>query len=116
MTFDVHRFPGGIAVSATDRGLRIQTDDSTVEIGRRETWPAKAIAAPGGWKAAIEIEQLLELGLAESDGRAVDVPYGNFEAVEGAEIGLTAMWTPGSPFILRIDRHSDLGRRDFEYR
>jgi hypothetical protein len=116
VTLDLHRFPGNISVLATERGLRIQASDSAVEIGRRETWPAEAIAAPGGWKAAIEIEQLLELGFACSDGRAVEVPYVNFEAIEDAEVGLTATWTPGSPFILRIDRHSDLGRPDFAYK
>jgi hypothetical protein len=116
VTFELHQFPGGVSVLATQSGLRVQAIGSAIDVGRRETWPAGAIESPGGWRAAIEIEQLLELGLASSDDRAADIPYGNFEAVEDAEIGLTAMWTPGCPFILRIDRHSDLGRPDFAYK
>jgi len=116
VTFDLHQFPGTISVLAAERGIRVQAGEPAVAIGRRETWPPDAIAAPGGWKAAIEIEQLLELGLAVADGPAIEIPYSNFEAVEDAEIGLTATWTPGSPFILRIDRHSDLGRPDFVYK
>ena len=101
---------------ATESGLLIRSIDPKVEIGKRETWPAESIAAPGAWKAAIEIEQLLELGIAVGEGRAVVVRYEDFDAVEDAEIGITSTWVPGSPFILKIDRHSDLGRPDFAYK
>jgi hypothetical protein len=116
MTFELHEFPGTVRLLATERGLRVQSVGPDVEIGRRETWPAEAIASPGGWRAAIEIEQLLELGLASTEGRAVEIPYGNFDAIEDAEVVLTACWTPGCPFMLRVDRYSDLGRPDFAYK
>src|ERR1044071_1900831 len=99
MTFNLHHFPGGLSVLAAESGLRVQSGDTTVEIGRRETWPMEAIAAPGGWKTAIELEQLLELGLAVPDARAVVIPYANFDAIEEGEIAITSMWTPGSPFL-----------------
>jgi superfamily II DNA or RNA helicase len=94
----------------------VGSDAPKVDIGKRETWPPEVLAAPGAWKTAIEVEQLLELGLAERDGSTVRVPYGEFQAVEEAEIGLTAAWTPGNPYLLKIDRHSDLGRPEFKYK
>ena len=116
MNVELHRFPGPISVLADANGLRLNAQNPTVEIRKRETWPQEATAAPGGWRTAIEIEQLLELGLALSDGRDVTVPFANFDAVEEVEIGITANWTPGCPYILRIDRHSDLGLPDFVYK
>jgi hypothetical protein len=116
LIFHLHDFAGRIAVIANEGGLTVRSDDPSIEIGKRESWPAESIAAPGAWKAAIEIEQLLELGLAAGENRNVVVPFENFDAVEEAEIGLTSAWVPGSPFILRIDRQSDLGRPDFRYK
>jgi hypothetical protein len=71
----------------------------------------------GAWRASIEIEQLLELGLAEETDRAVRVPYENFETIRNdMPVSLIGSWTSHSPFLLKIDRKSDVGRSDFQYR
>lgn len=116
MTFELHTFQGVIAILAEEHGLVVRSDDAAIDVARRETWPVQAIGSPGAWKAAIELEQLVELGLASVDNGAATVRYEDFGAVESAEIGLTSAWVPGSPFILKIDRHSDIGRPDFRYR
>ena len=116
LRLELHLFPGGILVSADERGLGVESSIVAVDIGKRETWPAEAIAAPGAWKAAIEVEQLLELGLASVEAGKAMIPYDNFDSVQDADIGITEGWTPGSPFILRIDRHSDIGLPEFQYK
>ncbi|MBA2682089.1 MAG: DEAD/DEAH box helicase [Ktedonobacteraceae bacterium] len=86
-------------------------------MSKRENWPADALKAPGAWRSAIEIEQLLESGLAEEHEGAIRVPYANFEAIQSEmPVSLIGAWSQHSPFLLKIDRKSDLGRPDFQYR
>ncbi len=60
---------------------------------------------------------MLELGLAEEADGAIRVPYANFEAIQNdMPVSLIGAWTPHSPFLLKIDRKSDVGRSDFQYR
>jgi len=75
------------------------------------------LAETGAWRSAIEIEQLLELGLAEEQDGAVRIPYENFEAIANdMPVSLIGAWVVHSPFLLKIDRKSDVGRSDFQYR
>lgn len=114
MTIAIHRFGNSVEVSAEADGLTIR---GPRELSQRQNWPAEALAAPGGWRSAIEIEQLLEIGLAELREGAVVVPYRNFEAIrEDMPVSLIGAWSPHSPLLLKIDRKSDLGRSDFLYR
>ncbi len=114
MTFAIHSFGGSVAISAEAAGLTIRGPRKP---SRREYWPQDALLATGGWRTSIEIEQLLELGLAEETEGAVRVPYENFEAIQtDMPVSLIGAWAPHSPFLLKIDRRSDLGRSDFQYR
>jgi len=114
VTIAIHRFGNSVEVSAEADGLTIR---GPRELSQRQNWPAEALAAPGGWRSAIEIEQLLEIGLAELREGAVVVPYRNFEAIrEDMPVSLIGAWSPHSPLLLKIDRKSDLGRSDFLYR
>ncbi len=114
LTFPIHKFSNSVEVSAEVGALTVQGPQ---ELPRREHWPSDALASPGAWRSAIEIEQLLELGFAEDTGSAIRVPYGNFEAIEREmPVSLVGAWTPHSPFLLKIDRKSDVGRPDFQYR
>ena len=114
MTIAIHRFGGSVQASAEPDGLVIR---GPLELSQRQNWPAEALAAPGGWRSAIEIEQLLEIGLAEARDGAVVVPYRNFEAIgEDMPVSLIDAWSTHSPLLLKIDRKSDLGRPDFLYR
>ena len=101
-------------MSAEATGLAIR---GPRELSKREYWPPDALMTTGAWRASIEIEQLLELGLAEGTDGAVQVPYGSFETVQNdIPVSLIGAWTSHSPFLLKIDRKSDLGRSDFQYR
>ena len=114
MTFPLHKFGNAVDVSAEPEGLSIRGPG---DLSRRENWPPDALAAAGGWRTSIEIEQLLELGLAEEHEGAIRIAYGNFEAIQNdMPVSLVGAWTPHSPFLLKIDRKSDLGRPDFQYR
>lgn len=114
MTFLIHNFGTSVEVSATIEGLTIRGPH---ELSRRENWPTEALSATGGWRTAVEIEQLLESGLAEEHDTTIRIPYANFEAIQTEmPVSLIGAWSPHSPFLLKIDRKSDLGRPDFQYR
>ena len=59
---------------------------------------------------------LLEMGLANVEDGAVRIPYQNFPEIEAEEFRLTTAFAAPSPFLLKIDRTSDIGRPDFRYR
>jgi hypothetical protein len=114
VTFAIHSFGNSVAIAAEAAGLTIR---GPRELVKRDYWPPDALASTGAWRTAIEIEQLLELGLAEEGGGAVQVPYENFEGIQSdMPVSLIGAWTPDSPFLLKIDRKSGLGRSDFQYR
>jgi len=115
MTFELHTFEG-VSISANSTGLWVRPQLEEVDCGKRETWARDALDAPGGWKTAVEVEQLLELGLAEPHDRSIVVPFGNFEEIDQIPFGITKAWTKSNPFILKIDRYGDLGTRDFKYK
>jgi len=101
---------------AAEDALRIRAVHSDLDLSGRETWPRDALGAPGGWRTAIEIEQLLEVGLAEQVGTDVIVPYTNFQEIDDQmPVALTQAWSKPSPFLLKIDRRSDIGWPDFLY-
>lgn len=114
MTFSIHKFGGSVELLAESDGLAVRGPQEPAE---RQNWPGDALAAAGGWRSAIEIEQLIELGLAELRGGAVVLPYRNFEAIrQDVPVSLIDAWVLHSPFLLKIDRKSDLGRPDFLYK
>ncbi len=117
MSFILHSFPGGIEVAAETKALAVRPVAGELDLSRRENWPAESLTAPAGWRTAIEIEQLVELGLADLVGGAILVPYENFQVLESEmPVSLSRAWAQPSPFLLKIDRKSDVGRKDFEYR
>lgn len=114
MTFDIHDFGASVVVRAEANGLTIR---GLNKLSARENWPADAIQSPGAWRTAVEIEQLLELGLAEENADGIAIPYENFESIANdLPVSVTGAWTAHSPFLLKIDRKSDIGRPDFQYR
>jgi hypothetical protein len=114
MTFFIHRFGNSVEVSAAPEGLTIR---GPLELSKCENWPADALTTTGAWRTAVEIEQLLESGFAEEHDGAIRVPYANFEAIQSEmPVSLIGAWSQHSPFLLKIDRKSDLGRPDFQYR
>ena len=117
MSFNLHSFPGGVEIVAASEGLTIRPVSSLGDLSRRENWPTDALAAPAGWRTAVEIEQLLELGLAAArDGRIL-IPYQGFETIDAEmPVSFPTAWVQPSPFLLKIDRKSDIGRKDFKYK
>jgi hypothetical protein len=114
MTFLIHRLGKSIEISAEVDGLVLRGPGN---LSNREQWPEDALAATGGWRTAIEIEQLTELGFAEERQGNVLVPFQNFQTIDQEmPVSFTTSWSQHSPFLLKIDRKSDLGRSDFQYR
>ncbi|MFL6451763.1 MAG: DEAD/DEAH box helicase [Bryobacteraceae bacterium] len=88
-----------------------------MSISRREEWPLESLSEPGGWRTAIELEQLLEVGFASENNGSVLIRYEHFRDISAEmPVKMLLAWTEASPFLLKIDRKSDLGRADFEYR
>jgi len=114
MKLSLHRLGNSVEICAELPGLIMRGPG---DLSVRDRWPRDAINAPGGWRTAIEVEQLIELGLAETTADSVIVPYGNFPTIlEDIPFSLTSAWAKPSPFLLKIERQSDIGRRDFRYR
>ena len=95
----------GATVEAEPDGLWFRARESGTN--SRSVWPGYV---------EIQLDQLLEMGLAQSEGADVCVPYEGFGEIEEREINLTSRWTDWSPYLLKIDRVGDLGRQDFRYR
>lgn len=117
MIFHLHSFPGDVEIIAEPEALAVVSVRDTLDLSRRDNWPTAALKAHAGWRTAVQIEQLVELGLAEVDNGRVLIRYANFEPI-AAEMpaSLINSWVDESPFLLKIDRKSDVGRKDFEYR
>lgn len=103
-------------MEANESGLNIQSKDAKCHLGTRDNWPAAALSTPEGLRVALEVEQCLEMGLAEEIEGGVCCPYTSFLEIHKLKFELTRLWTEWSPFLLEIDRTSDLGRRDFHYK
>ncbi len=114
MTFTIHQLGKSVEICAEAEGLLIK---GPIDLSKRELWPKDALAAPGGWRTSVEVEQLIELGFAEQRNNSVLIAYRDFETINNEmPVSLTSAWSPHSPFLLKIDRKSDLGRSDFQYR
>ena len=115
MSIVLKQFGRDIALSAKNSGLYIE---STVSIDWNcpETWPSDAREQSAGRRTSFEIASLLEMGLAEIDNNAVVMRYHNFPEIELEEFRITTAFAAPSPFLLKIDRSSDLGRPDFRYK
>src|SRR2546426_12360008 len=83
MSFLLHKFAESVEALAAEDGLRVRAVRSGIDLSGRGTWPQDALDALGGWRTAIEIEQLLEVGLAELAGTDVGVPYANLREIDG---------------------------------
>jgi hypothetical protein len=117
MTFQLHLFPGDVKVVAESEGIAVYGPRRCGVLTSREHWPEAALDAPLAWRTAVEIEQLLELGLAEISEGEVVVPYSNLSVIdEEMPVEFPRAWVKPNPFLLAIDRKSDLGRSDFQYK
>ena len=116
MSFTIHKLGKSVEIVATSEGLLVHCHPAG-DLSRREHWPQDALESPGGYRSSTEVEQLLELGLAEEANGGVMIPFENFHTISDEwPVELTAGWAKPSPFLLKIDRRGDLGRSDFEYR
>jgi hypothetical protein len=111
--FELARLGTSVVIRADKAGLRFE---APVMLNRRENWPPDAKAARFGRQTAFEIEQLLELGVAQVHDSAVVVGYEQIADADAFGIDIASRWTPWCPFLLKIDRYSDLGRPDFRYK
>jgi hypothetical protein len=106
----------GKSVSLIARTSALTLMGSSVDWARPESWPADAVEHSAGQRTAYEIASLLEMGLAERRGSEAAISYDNFASAEKEEFQITTAFTIPSPFLLHIDRASDIGRPDFRYK
>lgn len=105
-----------IGASAETDGWWLRPLVAGTDLSRRERWPEEVLATSDGLRAATQVETLLDLEIAETVGGAVCVPWDRFGEALNADIPLPVRWTSWSPLMLAIDRQSELGRQDFQYR
>jgi hypothetical protein len=106
----------GKTVSLIAQPSALTLTGSGIDWTRPESWPADAVERSAGQRTAYEVASLLEMGLAERHGNEADIGYDNFAAAEKEEFQITTAFTIPSPFLLHIDRASDIGRPDFRYK
>jgi hypothetical protein len=114
MTIELAKL-GPLTVNAADESLVIESE-SIADLSSRASWPTNALEQTEGLRTAIEIEQCLELGCAASSPGRITIPYESFPAIRRAGLGIANRWSEWSPYLLKIDRLSDIGRPDFRYR
>ena len=83
--------------------------------------PAADLTTRGGWPTsllveALQVEQMLELGLATARNGAVLVPWDLFGDAVAADFSVVLGGTESSPLMLVIDRLDDIGSPTFAYR
>lgn len=115
MSILLKQFGKDVALHALGDGLYI-IGAHAIDWTRPETWPADAREQSAGRRTAFEAASLLEMGLGTIAEGALHIPYGNFPEIEAEEFRLTTAFAEPSPFLLKIDRTSDIGRPDFKYR
>src|SRR6266481_6391753 len=115
MSVVLKQFGKDVHLNAQTTGLYAM---STIPVDwtRPETWPSDSWEQSAGRRTAFEVASLLEMGLAQVEDGMVKIPYGNFPEIETEEFRLTTAFAAPSPFLLKIDRTSDVGRPDFRYR
>jgi hypothetical protein len=115
LTLELKRFGIAVTLVAGENDLSV-TSSIPIDWTRPESWPTEALEQGSGRRTAFEVASLLEMGLATVENGAVKIPYENFPEIETEEFRLTTAFAPPSPFLLKIDRTSDIGRGDFRYR
>ena len=85
------------------------------ELGDPEAWPLGVLASAKGQQVAIQVDSLLERGLATSMSGHIRVPWQGLEEWVKCGLELPLHWMGWSPYLLQIDSRSSVGREDFEY-
>jgi hypothetical protein len=86
------------------------------DLSCRGGWPPKLATTSRGRRAVAEVEQLVDMEIAESDAGGVVIPWEKFGAVFADAFALPLMGSSPSPLMLRIDSVSQVSREDFWYR
>lgn len=115
MSILLKQFGEDVDLSARSDNLYLLSAQA-IDWSRPETWPSDAREQSAGRRTSFEVASLLEMGLANVADGSVQIPYGNFSEIEAEEFRLTTAFATPSPFLLKIDRTSDIGRPDFKYR
>ena len=113
MSILLKHFGKDVSFSAQTGGAHV-ISALAIDWSRPETWPREALDQSAGRRTAFEVASLLEMGLARVVESSVEVPYSNFPEIEAEEFRLTTAFATPSPFLLMIDRSSDIGRPDFD--
>ena len=106
---------GALRISATSDGLLLSSDGFALAATSSE-WPVDTLAADGGKATAFDVAVLLEQGMAELSGTNVLIPTEHVAAAMAEGIGLPTRFTTPSPYLLRVEAESQIGRPSFAYR
>ena len=102
-----------ISLSATPEGLALVAG---YPLERRDQWPLAARQAMRGFASAIELEQMMELDLAQPTRTGALIPFSSVAPALEDGFRLPTLGTVASPFFLKIDRNSDIGHSNFSYK
>lgn len=106
-----------VRVLAEADGLWIRSQgDGELDLSDAANWPLDTTATEDGKVSALEVEQLLEQGFADTVAGGIRIPYSAFPAIRAFGLRIIERWTDWSPFMLSIAPVGDFGRPDFTYR
>lgn len=80
-----------------------------------DSWPPALLRSSAGAALALDVEQILDRGLGTVEGDLVRIAWEDYERLADDGIALLDRFLDASPFLLAIDRESEIGRRDFTY-
>ncbi len=80
-----------------------------------DSWPSGVLRSSAGAALALNVEQALDRGEGVVEGEIVRIAWDNYERLATAGIDFLGRYLDPSPFLLAIDRESEIGRRDFTY-
>ncbi len=103
------------AAEADGWTLRARGEDG-FSLASREEWPRAVADAAGGQRVIAEVEQLLDMEIAEEGEGCVRIRWEKFGEVFADTFALPLKGSAPSPLMLRIDSISQVSRADFQYR
>lgn len=93
----------------------IPSPEGAEEQSPPDCWPSGVLRSSAGAALALDVEQVLDRGEGIVEGHVVRVAWDNYERLAAVGIPLLDRYLEASPFLLAIDRESEIGRRDFTY-
>lgn len=114
MTFHLGTLESAIKLEADTEAFWLRPTGPW-DLGNPGTWPQSVLVTAKGQQIAIQVDSLLERGLAQAVLGHIRMPWIGLDEWVKCGLELPLHWMGWSPYLLKIDSTSSVGREDFEY-